>query len=404
MMRGGVWVRAGRGFSLIEILGVLAIMGILAGMLAPSVIRQIRQSQATGEDARLRQVGEAILASIQATETIPNPNVAADDTAGWFSLARAYSSMPEDAFRYVYANNPSSERRYFLDPTLDAYLAGLSTPYQTPPDGFPVTGFPAGALRVLLVSSSRGTLNPPAPDDVVLPFAFRANLSGADQDELRNWNKIFTGGVATVPPLPNTPFGANWTGLGEFLHVQTIDLRPLFCRVELIDTACPPTAEIQNGVGYAINDTIVLNFAGAGCQFSFTALSAGAFTTTGIVDDPSIAGNIGASTPLMLTKPFAAIVINDPGPPAPRGVRISDNPPALAGNGAQATLAPALPPQFQINQLAAQAFGGNNTKVFYVLKGTSLSLLDDDGDTLITLTVQGDSIFKYFNSTWSRVD
>ena len=262
--------RAGRGFSLIEILGVLAIMGILAGMLAPSVIRQIRQSQASGEDARLRQVGEAILATIQATETIPNPNVAANDAAGWFSLARAYSSMPEDAFRYVYANNSSSERRYFLDPTLDAYLAGLSTPYQTPPDGFPVTGFPAGALRVLLVSSSRGTLNPPAPDDAVLPFAFGANLSGADQNELRNWNKIFTGGVATVPPLPNTPFGANWNGLGEFLHVQTIDLRTLFCKVTLRDLAAPPTAAVVNGThSYPANAGDPVNGTALGYTFDF---------------------------------------------------------------------------------------------------------------------------------------
>jgi len=151
----------------------------------------------------------------------------------------------------------------------------------------------------------------------------------------------------------------------------------------------------------------VLSFAGAGCQFSFTALSAGAFTTTGaIVPSPGVSpiiGSIGASTPTMLTKPFALIVINDPGSPAPNGVRTSENPVVL-GSSAQATLSPALPPQFQINQLSAQVFGANNTMVFYVLKGTSLSLLNNAGATLITLTVQGDSIFKYFNSTWSRVD
>jgi len=74
-----VRTRAGGGFSLIEILGVLAIMGILAAMLAPNIIRQIRQSQATGEDARLRQVGEAIVDSILATGVIPNPNVVSGD-------------------------------------------------------------------------------------------------------------------------------------------------------------------------------------------------------------------------------------------------------------------------------------------------------------------------------------
>jgi hypothetical protein len=272
-------------------------------------------------------------------------------------------------------------------------------PFTTPASGWPTNSFPSD-LQLVLVSSSR--------EDLLLSCSTIANLASNDVVWLKNWVKQATNGIyfatntAIVGGIANST--GTWTNKGEFLHVKVVDLKPLFCRVELIDTACPPTAEIQNGVGYAINDTIVLNFAGAGCQFSFTALSAGAFTTTGIVNDPSIAGNIGASTPLMLTKPFAAIVINDPGPPAPRGVRISDNPPALAGNGAQATLSPALPPGFKINNLALQVFGANNTMVFYVLKGTSLSLLDNGGVTLITFTVQGDSIFKYFNNTWSRVD
>ena len=105
--------------------------------------------------------------------------------------------------------------------------------------------------------------------------------------------------------------------------------------------------------------------------------------------------------PLMLTKPFNPLPATQQDPGSVNAGRIYGN---SLGAGAIATLASTPAPQFKINQLAAQVFGNNNTMVFYVLKGTSLSLLNNAGATLITLTVQGDSIFKYFNSTWSRVD
>jgi len=405
-------------------------------MTVPPILRQIRQAQTANEDANLNEVARAIVEGIKATGTIPNPNIAPFGAGGWADVAYNYTTLTDDTapgggfapgtLHYVFPSETAfaeTSRRIYLDPAfleyLDSQFNGVdpTKTFATPAGGWPATiaaygrhpavNFPNQAIRLYIVSSSR-------PDFVLSCSANGPNVQVAGNNygnpagallinQLSSWVKATVAATGFI----QAPGAAveNWANNAhQYLHVKTVDLRPLFCRVELIDTACPPTAEIQNGVGYAINDTIVLNFAGAGCQFSFTALSAGAFTTTGIVGDPSIAGNIGASTPLMLTKPFAAIVINDPGPPAPRGVRISDNPPALAGNGAQATLAPALPPQFQINQLAAQPFGANNTMVFYVLKGTSLSLLNNAGATLITLTVQGDSIFKYFNSTWSRVD
>ena len=82
-MRGGVWVRAERGFSLIELIGVLAIMGILASMTVPPILRQIRQAQSGNEDANLNEVARAIVEGIKVTGTIPNPNVNALSAGGW---------------------------------------------------------------------------------------------------------------------------------------------------------------------------------------------------------------------------------------------------------------------------------------------------------------------------------
>jgi len=403
-MRGRLWVGAERGFSLIELIGVLAIMGILASMTVPPILRQIRQAQTGNEEANLNEVARAIVEGIKVTGTIPNPNVNALAAGGWATISLPYTALGTNQLLYVTGTSVDQQRRMYLSGGLTNYFSnnfinfGIP-PFTTPASGWPTNSFPSD-LQLVLVSSSR--------EDLLLSCSTIANLASNDVVWLKNWVKQATNGIyfatntAIVGGIANST--GTWTNKGEFLHVKVVDLKPLFCRVELIDTACPPTAQIQGGAGYVINDMIGLNFAGAGCQFSFTALAPGNFTTTGGVGGLPIVGSIGASTPLMLTKPFAPIVINDPGTPI-RGVRISENPsPFGPGSGAQATLSPALPPGFKINNLALQVFGANNTMVFYVLKGTSLSLLDNGGVTLITFTVQGDSIFKYFNNTWSRVD
>ena len=387
-----VRTRARRGFSLIELLGVLAIMGVLAALTVPPVIRQIRQAQATGEDEKLRQVGKTIVASIQATGTIPNPNVAADNAAGWFTLARDYTALSQDALRNVFPDNPFTERRYYLDPAFDAYLNALVPPYQTPLNGFPETGFPAGALRILLVSSSRGILNPPGPNDPLLPGGVGVNLPAADQEALRNWNKIFSGGVASVPLLPVNPFGGLWAGLGEFLHVESFDLRSIFCRVTLIDFASPTTAT-ATAPGGAVSNYTLPSVVGtqSGYSFNFTVTAGEIF-----VGDT---GSLFSASRQMVARP---------GPPPP--VNIPDTP--VPNPIAQFQISMANPPWWGItppgvgpgNQMPTTA----NTETFYVIKGTSLSLYPSGSvltpPPILTVQINADSTFEYFNGSWTRVD
>ena len=70
-----VRTRARRGFSLIELLGVLAIMGVLAALTVPPIIRQLQQARTVNEEANLEEVARAIVEGIKATWTIPNPNL-----------------------------------------------------------------------------------------------------------------------------------------------------------------------------------------------------------------------------------------------------------------------------------------------------------------------------------------
>ena len=346
--------------------------------------RAAQQKAIEQEDKNLEEIARALVASIQATGQLPNPNVVCTSAGGWLQLAASYSSLGQDSFQFSFPGTASSERRVYLETS----LAGA--PLATPAGGWPA--MPASPACLYIVSSSKKDLGLSCLQNGV---GANAAVAG-DFNWLRSWTKT-AGTDGKV--LANNANIVSWTERGEFLHVKTVDLRPLFCRVELIDTACPPTATMTTvGGGYLNTEQISFNVGPAGSQYAF------AFTCTGVGPVTWSSGTLTGNPPLMLTKPFNPnpATTADPGPPVNNvALRIYGN---SAGAGAIATLASTAAPRFQINQLATQPFGVNNTMVFYVLKGTSLSLLNNAGVTLITLTVQGDSIFKYFNSTWSKVD
>ena len=62
-------------FTLIELMGVMAIIGILAAVTLPSMISRIEDANSVGEDAKLEEIARALVAGIKATGMIPNPNL-----------------------------------------------------------------------------------------------------------------------------------------------------------------------------------------------------------------------------------------------------------------------------------------------------------------------------------------
>src|SRR5438477_1564208 len=58
-------------FSLIELIGVLAVMAILAGALVPALIRQMDKVAGDQESAALKSFGDALQQSIMRNRSIP---------------------------------------------------------------------------------------------------------------------------------------------------------------------------------------------------------------------------------------------------------------------------------------------------------------------------------------------
>jgi hypothetical protein len=222
-------------------------------------------------------------------------------------------------------------------------------------------------------------------------------------NDLENWNKAFDPALGYMP-APASVLGAGNVNQGEFLHVKAVDVRPLFCRVNLREFPYPQTATTQTanaGGGYTPNNTYTANI--GAFSFSFIAPAAD-FNNVG----PPLAGTAAGSITLsgtrsQITRNGATTTTMGGTIPAPGGaggaaanfdITINDPPwwgmtPPGVGAG---------------NQMPNNA----NTQTFYVIKGTSLSLYASGAalpaNPILTVQVNADSTFEYFNGSWTRVD
>jgi len=387
------------------------------------------------EDENLEEIARALVAAIQATGQLPNPNVKAFDAGGWANLAQNYTTLtantanpPANAnergsLEFAFprdANGGLTARRIFLDPRLMRYLVA-NLRFLTPTSGWNSTtdadasgtaDMNEGAMRMYILSSSKPDLVLAAPvNGPNVQTAAKSYDDGGLLTALLNWKKVYTPPSDTMPgviPVPNviaqwgnpyTPL-VNYSTRGEFVNVKVVDLRPLFCRVELIDTACPPTATITTYGSYTYKNPSV-NFFSAVAVFdirdgNLSPIAAARVLTAGPPADITVLGN---PQPQYLDRGSALAAGNPSGRDGTVGT-------------APAQVTPALNPQprfrIPISGSVSPPLGGMfvaNVQTFYVLKGTSLQLWDNASVTpVLTTTIESDSSFKYFGSTWTRVD
>ncbi len=97
--------RASRGFSLVEMLVVVAIVGLLIGLVGPAAMRQLQSSRVKTTEAQISQVRAALDIYLIDTGTYPSQAqglqalvTAAPGVAGWNGPYLRDGALPQDAW------------------------------------------------------------------------------------------------------------------------------------------------------------------------------------------------------------------------------------------------------------------------------------------------------------------
>ena len=251
-LRGGA-----NSFTLLEMLGVLAVMAILASVAVPPMLRSMQNAQSVNEDKNLEEIGRALCEAVKAEGRVPNPTVAANAVGGWVTMAAPYCSMASNAIQYVYPDRTETERRCYiltLAPTLSLSYPGPN--YQVPATGWnnPANWPGIQTSFLVLISSSKPDYLLACPANGSATYsAWAAGLVGTNAVywAAKEWVKQAVNGVysATNTEIVGTIQNASetWTNKGQFLHVKVIPMTEVLSDVEISNDA--PGCDI----GYATN-------------------------------------------------------------------------------------------------------------------------------------------------------
>jgi type II secretory pathway pseudopilin PulG len=372
-------------------IGVMALIAILAAVVVPPLISTIETADTSKEDANLEEIARALLVGIKAEGRIPNPDVNPFASQGWAAMASKYSILGSNALlRSVPRSSRDTVRRYFLSPQLTNFLKSAYSAGST----WSTNDFPSGAF-MMLVSVSK--------DDLQFASTCRtnANLASNDVIWLQNWAKIYnTAGrvEATNLNIVGTIFGATnrWTNRGQFLHVKVVDLRNLLCSVQLVDAASPVTVSDSSSVPGSASAPpagTVISSNGYTVDLSF-------WPTVRLADQPSMANfmlfNSGSGSS---KKEYNLSFVHSTGGGTTNynvTLKLADSPYyGMSSNSASS---------IQISDYSPSlASGRRNSTNFVVLYGTPIYLFDS------TRTLQGDPFvakkenhFLVYKGAWSE--
>ncbi|GAX62690.1 type II secretory system protein [Candidatus Scalindua japonica] len=107
-----------QAFTLIEMIGVLAIIAILAAVIAPNVIKQMQSVSQDVEEKTLDLLADGLINYVLENRIIPQSG---EGTGAWSSNIATQMDLPTNK---IYQNDLGNSRRYWFDPATD--LNGLS--------------------------------------------------------------------------------------------------------------------------------------------------------------------------------------------------------------------------------------------------------------------------------------
>lgn len=176
------------GFTLIEMIGVLAIMAILASTIVPNALRSIERTTISTEVTSMHALGEQLKNYVRVNSTPPSTATTPNPPPWATALGNFADLAPVD----VYTNKRSNNRVYLLDPA--------ATP----------------APRAIILSSMRAGLTLPTPANINTAVRFQDIWATAD---------------GSVPP------NVSWTGwsawastanAGDYLVIERVNFTPIY--------------------------------------------------------------------------------------------------------------------------------------------------------------------------------
>ena len=181
--------RSHRSFSLIELVCVLAVIGILAGMLVPALIRQLDKIAGDQESAALKSFSDALQRSIMRNRYIPTYTTWASTVA--IELGADASTVSTNARR--------QPRVFLIDPAL---RIGDNTTNRLP---YTQANWLTQTRSGSGVTNSAGALVPPlSPRLMMLSSIARALPAGvvSGVPAAADFNGIWDSANGTVPSAP----------------------------------------------------------------------------------------------------------------------------------------------------------------------------------------------------------
>ncbi|MFT5467005.1 MAG: prepilin-type N-terminal cleavage/methylation domain-containing protein [Verrucomicrobiales bacterium] len=218
-------IRANRrcsGFTLVELVGVMAILAILASIAVPQIVKQIDRARLEEEREELTVLGEALQRQVISSRTIPDE-----------SWSTAIASDLAITLEQVETTSARFERIYLTDPEMQIGTGPAVLPYTQAADG---SSARPENVRVMLVSSHGLAL----PD-------LRAKIA-ANPDA---FGDLWDTPEAVVP----AGWPSEWAGEGDRLLIYRIDLSHLFCRliINSLTASSPPVFSIDDGDPYVVS-------------------------------------------------------------------------------------------------------------------------------------------------------
>ena len=219
-----------QGFTLIEMIGVLSILAVLASVAAPSFIKRIDRAALTREVADLATIKDSLLLDVRQTKSIPSAGT-------WVTAVARKSTLPPVG---ITTTPRGLTRSVMLDTS--GWLGTVTLPYVQDTPG--VATRPASARMMILSTIARPAL---------------PSLSASD------FATIWSTANGVKPSALSS-----WGGKGEDLCIERVDLSSLFRKLVLLNLdptwSAPYAIETNSYVslstgsgatGYFLDGTIV---------------------------------------------------------------------------------------------------------------------------------------------------